>query len=201
MTTITLDTELSAVNSILASIGQAPVASLDFTNPEIAIIHGLLREVNIDVQSEGWSFNTENNVKYIPDANGNFLVPANVIRYDVTDGQVNRSTNVVTRNGKLYDKVNHTDIFTGELFLDVVTLYEFSDLPSVFKRYIIHRAAGRAATQLIVNPEVVQLLSSQESQARAACIDYECDQGDHSFMGWEAGTTYHAFKPNNALRR
>ena len=201
MTTITLDTELSAVNSILASIGQAPVASLDFTNPEIAIIHGLVREVNIDVQSEGWSFNTENNVKYIPNANGNFLIPADVIRYDVSNGQADRSTDVVTRNGKLYDKVKHTDIFTEELFLDVVTLYEFSDLPSVFKRYIIHRAAGRAATQLIVNPEVVQLLASQESQARAACIDYECVQGDHSFMGWEAGTTYHAYQPNNALRR
>lgn len=201
MTTITLDTELSAVNSILASIGQAPVASLDFTNPEIAIIHGLVREVSIDVQSEGWSFNTENNVEYYPNASGNFIVPANVIRYDVTDGQSNRTTDVVTRNGKLYDKVKHTDTFTGPLNLDVVTLYEFNDLPSVFKRYIIHRAAGRAATQLIVNPEVVQLLASQESQARAACIEYECDQGDHSFMGWESGTTYNAFKPNNALRR
>lgn len=201
MTTITLDTELSAVNSILASIGQAPVASLDFTNPEIAIIHGIIREVNIDVQSEGWSFNTENNVKYYPDASGNFIVPVNVIRYDVTDGQSNRATDVVTRNGKLYDKTNHTDIFDGYLCLDVVTLYEFSDLPSVFRRYIIHRAAGRAAAQLVVNPEVVQLLASQEGQARAACIDYECDQGDHSFMGWEAGTTYNAFQPNNALRR
>jgi hypothetical protein len=201
MTTITLDTELSAVNSILASIGQAPVASLDFTNPEIAIIHEILREVNIDVQSEGWSFNTENNVKYIPDTNGYFVVPANVIRYDVTDGQSNRTTDVVTRNGRLYDKVDHTDVFTGDLYLDVVTLYEFNDLPSVFKRYIIHRAAGRAATQLIVNPEVTQLLAVQESQARAGCMDYECDQGDHSFMGWEDGTTYHSFKPNNALRR
>jgi len=201
MTTITLDTELSAVNSILASIGQAPVASLNFTNPEIAIIYEILREVNIDVQSEGWSFNTEDHVKYIPDANGNFLVPANVIRYDVSDGQTNRATDVVTRNGKLYDKVNHTDVFTENLHLDVVTLYEFNDLPSVFKRYIIHRAAGRAATQLIVNPEVTQLLAVQESQARAGCMDYECDQGDHSFMGWEDGTTYHAFKPNNALRR
>ena len=201
MTTITLDTELSAVNSILASIGQAPVASLDFTNPEIAIIHGLVREVNIDVQNEGWSFNTETNVEYYPNASGNFIVPVNVIRYDVTDGQSNRTTDVVTRNGKLYDKVKHTDIFTGPLNLDVVTLYEFNDLPSVFKRYIIHRAAGRAATQLIVNPEVVQLLASQESQARAACIEYECDQGDHSFMGWESGTTYNAFQPNNTLRR
>ena len=201
MTTITLDTELSAVNSILASIGQAPVASLDFTNPEISIIHEILREVNIDVQSEGWSFNTESKVKYIPDTNGHFLVPANVIRYDVTDGQSNRTTDVVTRNGRLYDKVDHTDVFTEDLYLDVVTLYEFNDLPSVFKRYIIHRAAGRAATQLIVNPEVTQLLAVQESQARASCMDYECDQGDHSFMGWEDGSTYHAYQPNNALRR
>lgn len=199
--TISLDTELSAVNSILGSIGQSPVTSLDFTNPEISFIHNILREVNIDVQSEGWSFNTEYNFKFSPNTDGYYVIPPNVIRYDVTDGQNIKTTDVVKRNGRLYDKYNHTDVFTGDLYLDVVTLYEFVDLPSVFQRYIIHRAAGRAATQLIANPQLVQLLGTQEVQARAACMDYECDQGDHTFMGWPDGTSYNAYKPYHALRR
>ena len=49
--------------------------------------------------------------------------------------------------------------------------------------YIVHRAAGRAATQLVANPQLVQLLGTQEAQARAACLEYECEQGDHNFMG------------------
>ena len=199
--TITLDTELSAVNSILGSIGQSPITSLDFTNPEISYIHNLLREVNVDVQNEGWSFNTEYHVTYSPNTDGYFVIPPNVIRFDVHDNQNIRTTDVVKRNGRLYDKYNHTDVFTSDLSLDVVTLYEFDDLPSVFQRYITYRAAGRAAAQLVGNPPLVQLLATQEAQARAACMEYECDQGDHTFMGWPDDTTYNAYKPHHALRR
>jgi hypothetical protein len=199
--TTTLDTELSAVNSILGSIGQSPVTSLDFTNPEISFIYNLLTEVNVDVQNEGWEFNTELHVKVSPDANKHIVVPANTLRYDVNDNQNDRRLNVVTRNGRLYNKVEHTDEFENDVELDVVTLYAFEDLPPVFRRYVIYRAAGRAATQLVANPQLVQLLGTQEAQARAACLEYECEQGDHNFMGWPDGTTYRAYQPHHALRR
>ena len=58
-TTIDNDTELSAVNSILGSIGQSPVNSLNFDNPEIEFVYNVLTEVNKDVQNEGWLFNLE----------------------------------------------------------------------------------------------------------------------------------------------
>jgi hypothetical protein len=199
--TTTLDTELSAVNSILGSIGQSPVTSLDFTNPEISFIYNLLTEVNVDVQNEGWEFNTELHVKVSPDANKHIVVPANTLRYDVNDNQHDRRLNVVTRNGRLYNKVEHTDEFENDVELDVVTLYAFEDLPPVFRRYVIYRAAGRAATQLVANPQLAELLSTQEAQARAACLEYECEQGDHNFMGWPDGTTYRAYQPHHALRR
>lgn len=199
--TTTLDTELSAVNSILGSIGQSPVTSLDFTNPEISFIYNLLTEVNIDVQNEGWEFNTELHVKLSPDTNKHIVVPPNVLRYDIHDNQNDRRLNVVTRSGRLYDKVEHTDEFENDVVLDIVTLYAFEDLPPVFRRYVIYRAAGRAATQLVANPQLVQLLGTQEAQARAACLEYECEQGDHNFMGWPDGTTYRAYQPHHALRR
>ena len=62
-TTIDIDTELSAVNTILGSIGQSPISTLDFDNPEIAFIYNLLKESNQDVQTEGWVFNRENHIK------------------------------------------------------------------------------------------------------------------------------------------
>ena len=62
-TTIDLDTELSAVNSILGAIGQSPVTSLNFENPEVSFIYNILNEVNKDVQNEGWHFNTEYIIK------------------------------------------------------------------------------------------------------------------------------------------
>ena len=55
---ISTDTELSAVNSILGSIGQSPVTNITgdaLLNPEIAFVVNLLGEVNKDVQSIGLS--------------------------------------------------------------------------------------------------------------------------------------------------
>ena len=55
-TPIATDTELSAVNSILGSIGQSPITQLKnatgaliSTNPEISFIYNLLVEVTKDV--------------------------------------------------------------------------------------------------------------------------------------------------------
>ena len=80
-TTTELDTELSAVNSILGAIGQSPITqlkdtttgSLISTNPEISFIYNILTEVNKDVQNEGWHFNTEEHVKVSPDVTTKYI--------------------------------------------------------------------------------------------------------------------------------
>ena len=51
---ISTDTELSAVNSILGSIGQSPITAIDDTallNPEISFIKAI-RRVSKDVQTK-----------------------------------------------------------------------------------------------------------------------------------------------------
>ena len=180
---ISTDTELSAVNSILGSIGQSPVTNITgnaLQNPEIAFVVNLLGEVNKDVQTIGWTFNTENRVKKSPDAQGNYVVPTNAILYDISDGQIDRATNVVKKDGKLFDTINQTDVFTGEYYFDIVTLYPFTDVPPAIQRYIIARASMRAATQLVSNGDLVKLLQLEEQQARANAMEFETEQGDHT---------------------
>ena len=95
-TTIELDTELSAVNSILGSIGQSPVTKLDYNNPEVSFIYNILNEVNKDIQNEGWHFNTETHLEVQPDTTTNEIaVPSNVIRYDLHDGLVDKPMDTV----------------------------------------------------------------------------------------------------------
>jgi len=199
--TIDTDTELSAVNSILGSIGQSPVSSLNYENPEVGFIYNILTEVNKDVQNEGWHFNTEYHIKTDPDANKHITVPSNALRYDINDGLKDRTKDVVMRSGRLYDLVDHTDEFTGTLYLDLVTLYAFEDLPNVFQRYITYRAAVRAATQLVSNPQLTTLLQNDENRARAACLEYECDKGDHTFLGMPHNSVYQSYTPWRALSR
>ena len=199
--TTDLDTELSAVNSILGSIGQSPITTLNFSNPEISYIYNLLKEANTDVQSEGWSFNKEEHVTLTPDSSGYVTLPTNALQYDIHNSFNDRSQNVVVRNGRLYDKVDHTDVFTHDLSIDITYLYPFGDLPQVFKRYVIYAASSRAAIQLVSNPQLVQLLQTQEGMTRAAVMEYECNQGDHSFFGLPHDSSYNSYKPYYSLRR
>ena len=122
-TTIDIDTELSAVNNILGAIGQSPLTTLNFENPEVSFIYNLLRDANVDTQAEGWHFNTEKHVKYTPDSvTGKITIGNDILSMDAHDNHIRREYNFVRRNGFLYDKIEHTDEFEDidSVDLDVV---------------------------------------------------------------------------------
>ena len=203
-TTIDNETELSAVNAILGAIGQSPVTSINKTNPEIGFIYNLLRDANVDLQAEGWHFNTEKHVTYTPDSNGKIAIGNDILKMDTTDGWIDRTHDVVKRNGYLYDKQSHSDDFSGHsggIKLDIVKLISYEDLPEVFKRYIIYKASVRAATQLVGNPQLAQLLAQQEALSRAAIMEYECNQGNHTMFGLPEDSVYTAYQPWRTLGR
>ena len=220
-TTIDNETELSAVNAILGAIGQSPVTSLgntssttttsggttvttnSYENPEVGFIYNLLRDANVDLQNEGWHFNTERHVTYTPDSNGKIAVGNDVLKMDTTEGWSDRTHDVVKRNGYLYDKQSHTDDFSDHttINLDIVRLLSYEDLPEVFKRYIIYKAAVRAATQLVGNPQLAKLLAQQEALQRAAIMEYECNQGNHTMFGLPEESVYTAYQPWRTLGR
>ena len=206
-TTVDIDTELSAVNAILGSIGQSPISGLDFANPEISFIYNLLKESNQDVQNEGWTFNLEYHIKETVGADNKIIIESDVIRIDNEDAW-DRTRDFVRKKDadgiwKLYDRVNHTMEFPDDdyFYVNKVKLLNFEDIPTVFQRYIIYKASGRAAVQLVSNAQLQQSLATFEAQARAACMEYECNQGDHNFMGWPDESAYQPNKPYTALRR
>ena len=194
-------TELNAVNSVLAAIGQSPVTTLDYENPETSFVYNLIQECSRDVQDEGWVFNREEYYPLTPDHNKFITLPANVLRMDVSENDVYRTTDVIKRDGKLYDKLHHTFEFRKPLYMDIVWLFPLTDLPSVFQRYITSKASVRAAIQMIDNAQLSQLLTVQEGNCRAACLEYEANQGDYNFMDFQPGTAYRTYRPYTALRR
>ena len=206
-TTVDIDTELSAVNAILGSIGQAPISGIDFQNPEISFIYNILKEVNQDVQNEGWGFNIEYHIKENVGSDNKIIIESDVIRIDNTD-EWDRTRDFVRRKDsdglwKLYDRVNHTFEYPDDdyFYVNKVRRLNFEDIPAPFQRYIIYKACGRAAVQLVSNANLQKMLATYESQARAACLEYECHQGDHNFMGWPDESAYQPYKPYNMLRR
>ena len=79
--------------------------------------------------------------------------------------------------------------------LDVVTLLDFDDLPSVAQRYVTYCAAQRAATQLVTNTELTQLIQQQTGMLRAQMTNFECEQADANFMGFQDPAVYQTYHP------
>ena len=201
--TYAVSTELDAVNQILSSVGQAPVTTLDLQNPEVSIVLNTLREVNRQVQSEGWIFNTEREYEMTPDSSTNEIAyPFNMLQIDTNQYQHKNKYDVVRRNGKLYDRLHHTFTFTDSIKADVVWYFDFTDVPPAIQTYITARAARMCATKMIGDQELNALLQEQEFNTRASAIEYECNQGDYSMFGFRDGENYYnSYQPFQALMR
>ena len=81
--TVAATTELEAINIMLAAIGEAPINSLTGTLPsDVRIAQDTLTEVNKEVQSEGWSFNTEIDVTLTRDGSSQVSLSTDILRVD-----------------------------------------------------------------------------------------------------------------------
>ena len=212
-------TELQAVNQILASVGQAPVTSIDtetitdqngdlitlVTNPDVAIAYDTLFEVSREVQSEGWTFNREFNYPMVPDTDKHIIWPNNVLQMDLSDDpkySSYREKDTIKRDNKLYDRMNHTYLWEETVYCDIVWFFDWVDLPSPIQDYITCRAASIVSSRLIGEPAQYQILQQKEAYARSLVLEYECNQGDYSMFGYpRQGTYYQSYQPYNTLQR
>ena len=197
-------TQLAAVNEILGSVGQAPVTVLDQTNPEVAFAYNTLMDISREVQAEGWNFNREFQYEVTPDTSGHINIPSNVISMDLSNTYGNSTYDTVIRNGRLYDKLGHTDAWdTSQTYkVDVLWYFEFDDLPQPFRDYITARATSRAALRLVGDINLAKSLGQFELWRRAVCIEYECNEGDYTMFGFQKGDDfYNSYQPFKALAR
>ena len=198
--------ELPAVNEILASVGQAPVTTLDQTNPDVAIAYDTLINTSREVQSEGWLFNTEEYYPMTPDANGEIVIANNILQIDLHDEKDN-SYETVRRSGKLYEKVNHTYDWTtltgwDTVRCDIVWLFDWVDLPIPIQDYVVAKAATVVSTRIVGDPQQFRILQAKEMDNRAKALEYDCNQGDYTFFGHKRGEkVYDSYKPYQALYR
>lgn len=168
------------------------------TNPDVAIAYDTLQQVSREVQAEGWSFNTEKEYPIAKDNSGFINIPANVLMLDLSDKVVE----TVQRDGKLYNKTDHTFVWTKNQVCDVVWLFDFEDLPVPFRELITARASVQSAMKLVGDPATVQLLQQKEALARANALEYECNEGQYTMFGFPNGNSYYSsYKPFKTLSR
>jgi len=197
--------ELPAVNQILASVGQAPVTTLDQTNPDVAIAYDTLLQVSKEVQAEGWAFNQEFEYEIAVNSDKEYQIPNNMLQIDFSESYKG-NIDPVRRDGKIYDRYNHTYTIgdtAGDTFkVDVVWFFDWIDLPAPIQNYMVAKAATISAQRIIGDPQLIQTLQQREALARANALEYECNQGDYTIFGHPHGQrSYTSYKPYTALQR
>lgn len=101
---MTATTQLEAVNIMLAAIGEAPINTLSGTVPvDVKLAEATLTEINKEVQSEGWSFNTEINVELTRGDADQILLASNVLRVN-PNVHDHPDIDAIQIGSKLYDR-------------------------------------------------------------------------------------------------
>ena len=144
MTIQTRTTELEAVNTILSTIGEAPINSLTGALPvDATVAKNVLSEIAREVQSQGWHFNTHYKATLSRDASNKIPVASNAVRVELDVNKYSKyNYDIVQRNGFLYNLATNSDIFTTD-FDEVIIVYllPFDEIPEQGKRYITIRSA------------------------------------------------------------
>lgn len=181
---ITPSTKIESVNSMLSAVGEAPITNLDEDLAEAQIAVSILDEVSREVQSQGWTWNTERKKKFIISSNGEILLPVNTLKVEAvhgTSGLPDRSKRFTIRDRKLFDLVKHTAVFTYDQFIDRVYGLDFHELTESGRRFITLDATTRYMINILGADADLQQIQ-QQAQRTWVQLNWEEDAMSDSNM-------------------
>tara|TARA_B100000214_G_C23774394_1_gene538293 strand:- start:92 stop:709 length:618 start_codon:yes stop_codon:yes gene_type:complete len=181
MATITTrTTQLEACNTMLSTIGEAPINSLTGSLPtDASMAKNILDEVNREVQSGGWKFNTSYKATLSRDTNNKIPVANDVMHIELNPLLEAKSSNdPVIRGSFLYNLAKETFIFDKDFEnVQIVHLLDFEQIPEQARRYITIRASrifhdrtlgANALHRFSRQDELVSLSILKQSEASVA---------------------------------
>lgn len=179
----TRTTEQEAVNTMLATVGEAPINTLagDLT-ADIQIAVNLLRDTSRAVQSMGWSFNTEKEYELSINGSGEIEVPGDALEVDLSDVNSSWAEDVIMRGNRMYDKYNHTYTFTENKKFDIVWFLPWTELPEAARNYIKIRAARVYQDQTVGSKDHHTFSMIDEVQALTLLQIAEAEAGDYNIF-------------------
>ena len=174
-------TELEAVNTMLNTIGEAPVNTLvNMTSVDAITAQSILATVNRSVQAEGWFFNSEYGYPLVPDQDYNLPLPTNIMAVDSTSESADYE--IVQRGARAYDRKNHTYTFTQTVKCDLILLLAFDEIPEAARNYIALRAARILQDRLLGSDSLHGMNREDEYQALTTLRLMESENADYNIL-------------------
>jgi len=184
MSLTVLTTELEAINSMLDAAGESPVSTLATSGlADVAECKLVLDQVLRSTLEMGWTFNRETDWDLVPDASGFINLPTNTLSFDVEKGSSkSTSADTVQRGLRLYDRKNHTYVFTETLTGEIVLLLIWEDLPQAARSFIMIRAARIYQARALGSETLYKFSEQEEFQAMAAMKRMQTKTSDNNFF-------------------
>ena len=184
MTIQTRTTELEAVNTILSTIGEAPLSTLTGSLPvDGTTAKNVLNEINREVQSIGWHWNTHYKVDLSRDTDNKIPVGTDVLRIQLNTKYSRSSYDIVQRDNYLYNLADNSEIFSSDFTeTNVIYLLDFSKIPEQAKRYITIRSARVFHDRTLGSGTLHKFTLQDEARALSVLRQAETETGEFSIF-------------------
>ena len=184
MTITTRTTELEAVNTILSTIGEAPLSTLTGSLPvDGTTAKNILNEISREVQSAGWHFNTQYKVDLTRDTNNKVPVGTDVVRVQLNDKYDKSSYDVVQRGTYLFNLAKNSETFDQDFTENtLIYLLEFEKLPEQARRYITIRSARVFHDRTLGANTLHKFSSEDEARSLSVMKQAEMATGDNTIF-------------------
>lgn len=174
-----LTTKLNAVNTLLQSISQAPVDTVDPTiSPDVAAAVQTLDELDRRIQTKGWHWNREDDWELAPNEEGEIPLPSNYLwignAYWTEGGSKAR---VTERARKLYNRETRSFTFDGSVSLDMVLKLDWEDMPE-YARQAILVAAEEVFQVRLQGTSIIERVAEKAIQGAYTTLEQREDEGD-----------------------
>jgi hypothetical protein len=184
MTITTRTTELEAVNTILSTIGEAPLSTLTGSLPvDGTTAKNILNEISREVQSAGWHFNTQYKVDLTRDTNNKVPVGTDVVRVQLNDKYDKSSYDVVQRGTYLFNLAKNSETFDQDFTENtLIYLLQFEDLPEQARRYITIRSSRVFHDRTLGANTLHKFSSEDEARSLSVMKQAEMATGDNTIF-------------------
>ena len=184
MTITTRTTELEAVNTILSTIGEAPLSTLTGSLPvDGTTAKNILNEISREVQSAGWHFNTQYKVDLTRDTTNKVPIGTDVVRVELSNRYDKSSYDVVQRGSYLFNLAKNSNIFDQDFTENtLIYLLQFDDIPEQARRYITIRSARVFHDRTLGANTLHKFSSEDEARSLSVMKQAEMQTGDNTIF-------------------
>lgn len=174
---ITALTELDAVNTIIGTIGEAPIDSLeDMTDVDAINAYRILQTIDRQEQARGWSFNMIPSYTLTPEVYTKKIPWNDNILY-LKD---NHGHKLVRSGNYVLDLNRNSNIFETPIEVEIVLLMPFETLPEAMRSYIVAKASFNFQARYFGDDSLAKITQSEIQDAWQYLQEYEVENNNYS---------------------